>query len=164
MEFVGIFWKNWASEWKAYLPKTSTHCVANCLEDTSPVLLWYNDPIQILLNLTKWKIGLIGNFHFFAWHMAATFNDFLRETLQGIQYRKKNWQTPKNRVENRRNTNTAFMIGHAYPSRMFVSMSQASMHQQSTSAIVRKRKITSLSLQRSKSLVVVLVVCNNNFI
>ena len=100
--------------------------------------------------------------------MAATFNDFPRETLQGIQYRKKNWQTPKNRVENRRNTNTAFMIGHAYvkvyPSRMFVSMSQASMHQQSTSAIARKRKITNLSLQRSKSLVVVLVVCNNNFI
>ena len=30
------------------------------------------------------------------------------------QYRKKNWQIPKYRVENRPNTDTAFMIGHAY--------------------------------------------------
>ena len=29
------------------------------------------------------------------------------------QYHKKNWQIPKYRVENRRNTDTAFMIGHA---------------------------------------------------
>ena len=29
------------------------------------------------------------------------------------QHRKKNWQIPKYRVENRRNTDTAFMIGHA---------------------------------------------------
>ena len=40
------------------------------------------------------------------------------------QYRKKNWQIPKNRVENRRNTDTIFMIGNAYskfyPSHMFV--------------------------------------------
>ena len=39
------------------------------------------------------------------------------------QYRKKNWQIPKYRVENRPNTDTAFMIGHAYltlyPSRVF---------------------------------------------
>ena len=39
-------------------------------------------------------------------------------------YRKKNWQIPKFRVENRRNTDTAFMIGHAYlklyPSHVFV--------------------------------------------
>ena len=100
--------------------------------------------------------------------MAATFNDFPRETLEGIQYRKKNWQTPKYRVENRRNTNTAIMIGHAYvkvyPYRMFVSMSQARMHHQSTSAIASKRKITNLSLQRLKSLVVVLIVSNNNSI
>ena len=37
---------------------------------------------------------------------------------------KKNWQIPKYRVQNRRNTDTAFMIGHAqlklYPSRVFV--------------------------------------------
>ena len=37
--------------------------------------------------------------------------------------RKKNWQIPKYRVENRRNTDTAFMIGHVYltlyPSRVF---------------------------------------------
>ena len=100
--------------------------------------------------------------------MAATFNDFPRETLEGIQYRKKNWQTPKYRVENRRNTNTAIMIGHAYvkvyPYRMFVSMSQARMHQQLTSAIASKRKITNLSLQRLKRLVVVLIVSNNNSI
>ena len=30
------------------------------------------------------------------------------------QCRKKNWQIPKYRVENRRNTDTAFMMGHAY--------------------------------------------------
>ena len=30
------------------------------------------------------------------------------------QYCEKNWQIPKYRVENRRNTDTAFMIGHAY--------------------------------------------------
>ena len=30
-----------------------------------------------------------------------------------VQYRKKNWQIPKYRVENGRNTDTAFMIGHA---------------------------------------------------
>ena len=30
------------------------------------------------------------------------------------QYRKKNWQIPKYRVENRRNTDTAIMIVHAY--------------------------------------------------
>ena len=39
------------------------------------------------------------------------------------QYRMKNWQIPKYRVENGRNTDTAFMIGDAYltlyPSRMF---------------------------------------------
>ena len=39
-------------------------------------------------------------------------------------YRKKNWQIPKYRVKNRRNTDTAFMIGHVYlklyPSRVFV--------------------------------------------
>ena len=39
------------------------------------------------------------------------------------QYRKKNWKTAKYRVQNRRNTDTAFMIGHAYlkpyPSRVF---------------------------------------------
>ena len=42
------------------------------------------------------------------------------------QYRKKNLQIPKYRVENRRNTDTAFMISHAYlmlyPSRaLFIS-------------------------------------------
>ena len=40
------------------------------------------------------------------------------------QYRKKNWQIPKYRVKNRRNTDTAFIFGHAYlklyPSRVFV--------------------------------------------
>ena len=40
------------------------------------------------------------------------------------QYRKKNWEIPKYRVKNRRNTDTAFVIGHVYsklyPSRVFV--------------------------------------------
>ena len=40
------------------------------------------------------------------------------------QYRKKNWEIPKYRVKNRRNTDTAFIFGHAYlklyPSRVFV--------------------------------------------
>ena len=30
------------------------------------------------------------------------------------QYRKKNWQIPKYRVKNRRNTDTAFIIDHSY--------------------------------------------------
>ena len=40
------------------------------------------------------------------------------------QDRKKNWQTPKYCVKNRRNTDTAFIFGHAYlkvyPSRVIV--------------------------------------------
>ena len=52
---------------------------------------------------------------------------YLEGTFGGNQYRntvRKNWQLiPKYRVENRRNTDTAFMIGHAfltlYPSRPF---------------------------------------------
>ena len=31
-----------------------------------------------------------------------------------LQYRKTNWQIPKYCVENRQNTDTAFMIGHTY--------------------------------------------------
>ena len=42
------------------------------------------------------------------------------------QYRKKNWQIPKYRVKNRRNTDTAFMISHVYlklyPFRVFVNL------------------------------------------
>ena len=42
------------------------------------------------------------------------------------QYRKKNWQIMKYRVENRQNTDTIFMIGNAYlkfyPSRVFVCL------------------------------------------
>ena len=57
------------------------------------------------------------------------------------QYRTKNWQIPKYRVENGRNTDTAFMIGDAYltlyPSRVFLS--QAYIHKKSTSAFARKR-------------------------
>ena len=117
----------------------------------------------------KMENSLIRNFHFFAWHMAATFNDFPGETyiIGGypiLQCRKKNWQIPKYRVENRRNTETVFMIGHAYVKlclfRMFVY--QACIHHSVNSAIARKRKITNLSwLQRSRSLI---IVCNNNFI
>ena len=44
--------------------------------------------------------------------------------LRGTQYHKKNWQIPKYRVKNRRNTDTAFIFGHAYlkvyPFRVFV--------------------------------------------
>ena len=48
----------------------------------------------------------------------------------GTQYRntvKKNWQIPKNRVENRRNTDTAFMMGYLklYPSRVIVHVKHA---------------------------------------
>ena len=55
------------------------------------------------------------------------------------QYRKKNWKIAKYRVENRRNTDTAFMIGHAYlrsyPSREFDYLKQ------STSAIASLKNI-----------------------
>ena len=48
-----------------------------------------------------------------------------RGTLGGTQYRKKNWQIPKYRVKNRRNTDTAYIFGLAYlklyPSRVFIS-------------------------------------------
>ena len=37
----------------------------------------------------------------------------LRETLGGTQYRKKKWQIPKYRVENRLNTDTAY-VNHIY--------------------------------------------------
>ena len=62
----------------------------------------------------KMENSLIRNFHFFAWHMAATFNDFPGETyiIGGypiLQCRKKNWQIPKYRGENRRNTKTVFI-------------------------------------------------------
>ena len=60
------------------------------------------------------------------------------------QYRTKTWQIPKYRVENGRNTDTAFMTGHAYltlyPSRDFFFLSQACVHQKSTSAFERKRE------------------------
>ena len=49
-------------------------------------------------------------------------------------------------VENRRNTETAFKIGHAYlklyPSRVFV-FSQACIHEDSTSAIAARKRETS---------------------
>ena len=49
-------------------------------------------------------------------------------------------------VENRRNTDTAFKIGHAYlklyPSRVFV-FSQACIHEDSTSAIAARKRETS---------------------
>ena len=66
------------------------------------------------------------------------------------QYRKKNWKTAKYRVQNRRNTDTAFMIGHAYlksyPSRVFDYLKQW------TSAIARRRDNTlNWSVQRSKA-------------
>ena len=65
------------------------------------------------------------------------------------QDRKKNWQIPKYCVKNRRNTDTAFIFGHAYLKGVSISrdcLSQAFMHQQSTSAITRKRETTSNSV------------------
>ena len=59
------------------------------------------------------------------------------------QYRTKNWQIPKYRVENGRNTDTAFMIGDAYINVLSISgvfLSQACIHQKSTSAFARKRE------------------------
>ena len=35
------------------------------------------------------------------------------------QYRQKNWQIPKYRDKNRRDTDTVFTTGYAYPSRVF---------------------------------------------
>ena len=69
------------------------------------------------------------------------------------------------RVENRRNTDTAFKISHAYlklyPSRVFV-VSQACIHEISTSAIAaRKRETCNWSTQWSKSPV---IGCPANFI
>ena len=62
------------------------------------------------------------------------------------------------RVENGRNTDTAFMIGDAYltlyPSRVFF-LCQACIHKKSTSAFARKReKISNWTVQRSKSQVI----------
>ena len=52
------------------------------------------------------------------------------------QHRKKNWQIPKYRVENRRNTDTAFMIGHAVSiTRVFLFVCLFATVVTSTSAI-----------------------------
>ena len=84
------------------------------------------------------------------------------------QYRTKNWQIPKYRVENGRNTDTAFIIGDAYLQRcihlacFFFFLSQAFIHQKSTLAFARKHeKISNWSIQRSKSQV---IGCPTNFI
>ena len=55
----------------------------------------------------KMENSLIRNFRFFAWHMAATFNDFLGETYiidiyPILQCRKKNWQIPKYSLRSKR--------------------------------------------------------------
>ena len=55
----------------------------------------------------KMENSLIRNFRFFAWHMAATFNDFLGETYiidmyPILQCRKKNWQLPKYSLRSKR--------------------------------------------------------------
>ena len=93
----------------------------------------------------------------------------VRGTLGGYpipQYRTKNLLIPKYCVENLRNTDTAFMIGDAYltlyPSRVFFFfLSQACIHQKSTSAFARKREISNWTVQRSKSQV---TGCPTNFI
>ena len=74
--------------------------------------------------------------------------------LRGTQYRKKNWQIPKYRVKNRRNTDTAFIFGHAYlkvyPSRVFVYLKYfcTSNQPQPSRGNVRRPRIQ--SVQRSK--------------
>ena len=78
------------------------------------------------------------------------------------QYRTKNLQIPKYRVENLRNTDTAFMIGDAYltlyPSReffFFFFLSQACIHQKSTSAFarnVRRSRIDRYNDRKARSL------------
>ena len=106
--------------------------------------------------------------------------DFLSPHLQMLQFflmrgrvggypipqcRKKNWQIRKFRVENWRNTYTAFMISHAYFNVVSIScvflISQACIHQKSTLAFARKREISNWSVQRSKSKV---IGCPTNFI
>ena len=69
-------------------------------------------------------------------------------TLGGTQYRKKNWQIPKYRVKNRRNTDTVFIFGHAYlklyPSRVFVYLKHLQLYAPAINlAVARKRETTS---------------------
>ena len=86
----------------------------------------------------------------------ATLNQLKRETLgctenrntvKNKQTNKKQGKIPIRRVENRRNTDTAVKIGHAYlklyPSRVFV-FSQACIHEKSTSAIAARKRETSI--------------------
>ena len=78
----------------------------------------------------------------------------MRGTLRGTQYRntvRTVWQIPKYRVENRPNTNNAFMIGDAYftlyPSRVFFFLiSQARIHQKSTSTFAIEKTWEDLEL------------------
>ena len=62
------------------------------------------------------------------------------------QNKKKKGKIPICRFKNRRNTDIAFKIGHAYlklyPSRVFV-FSQACIHEKSTSAIAARKRETS---------------------
>ena len=92
-------------------------------------------------------------------------NTVKKDKQTNKQTKKTKGKIPICRVENRRNTDTAFKIGHAYlklyPSRVFV-VSQACIHEKSTSAIAaRKRETCNWSTQWSKSLV---IGCPTNFI
>ena len=70
------------------------------------------------------------------------------------QYRKKNWQIPKYRVKNRRNTDTAFIFGHAYlkvyPSRVFVYLKHLRTSNQPKPLQGNVRRPRIQSVQRSK--------------
>ena len=74
--------------------------------------------------------------------------------LRGTQYRKKNWQIPKYRVKNRRNTDTAFIFGHAYlkvyPSRVFVYLKHLRTSNQPKPLQGNVRRPRIQSVQRSK--------------
>ena len=65
-----------------------------------------------------------------------------RGTLGATQYRKENWQIPKYRVENRRNTNTAFMIGP------FVSISRVFISSMYTPEIRRSLELNGTTIQK----------------
>ena len=64
-------------------------------------------------------LGLLGSFYIFnvSYNQSKAILTFLEQALPNTAislYRKRNWQIPNYRVENRRSTDTAFITGHAY--------------------------------------------------
>ena len=74
------------------------------------------------------------------------------------QYRTKNWQIPKHRVENGRNTDSVFMIGDAYltlyPSRVFFNLKHvyARNQPQPSRENVRRSRIDRYNDRKARSL------------